>query len=746
MNRLKVFKMTKKCKIAIISTISVILALVIVYFILACVFVYNETYSQNEEMGFFGKATHSMTDVISGPPSFIWRKVVYNVTGSVSAENVKSGEDGFLFPVKNDSFDYRSDFLGEYTYTDEQYKKIADNLGKIRSVYEKNGADYYLYIIPNSQSVYDSLAPFGKTISENTRANGLVRYLKDNSEIYANILSDELKGVESDKILYHNTANELNDVGAYYICESIKSEMPNDIKKNSLEVDISKLEVLMTESDGRELTSCIALEKTVKNNTYNVDTSSLEKRYTTKENDGITVTSLKASQGVSGTSSVLLQVPSQAERSMLKSYFASTYTDLTVTPDLFLYDLSKSVSAVVQVIREDEIDILLDDAVAASYDGGGESGDETKKPTVYTAMSVERGTTVIFGTAEDGAVIEAKSGNNISSTVCYDGLFIVSVENSSKGISITAKKEGKSVSSPVSVNTSNVLAQSDNVIVGTGSRLYYTETIRDFTKQNTFSDKQLIYLQRQLNIQLSEIRKFTGKDTEMIILCAPNPATVYGKYELPEDIISRVSKKNTSRLELFTSKMSELDGITAIDISDIMIQNKDSGKLYYQTDTHWTELGAYYGYRAIMEKIAENHPLAAPYALDDFRIRYNEDIGGDLAGFLDIDKRIKENVPHLVLKEESKINESYDKPDTISRPEGVEDIVFTIDNAELPSAYMIRDSYAMQLIPQIGEHFSKLYAEEMWNYEIDYKALRELKPDYVIYVIAERNIGPVFMK
>ena len=99
-----------------------------------------------------------------------------------------------------------------------------------------------------------------------------------------------------------------------------------------------------------------------------------------------------------------------------------------------------------------------------------------------------------------------------------------------------------------------------------------------------------------------------------------------------------------------------------------------------------------------------------------------------------------------MLRSESQINEKYDKPDTISRPEGVDDIIFTVDNEDLPSAYMVRDSYAMQLIPQIGEHFSQLHAEEMWNYEIDYKVLRELKPDYVIYVIAERNIGPIFMK
>ncbi len=739
--------MSKKIKISVIASVSFVLLIAIVYFIIACVFVCKENYSQSEGMNAFQKITHSASDVMSGPPSLIWRKVVYNVTGSVSSENVKSGKDGFLFPVKNDMFDYRSDFLGKYLYTDEQYKQISENLKKISSAYEHNGTDYYLYIIPNSQTVYDGIAPFGDKISEDTRAGALVRYLDENTEVNVDILSEELKGAQSAHVLYHNTANEINRVGAYYIYDAIKSRMASDIKKNSAGVDIDDLEVTLTETDGKTLASCIGLEKTVKNNTYTVDLSSLDKRYNAEEKDGsVIITTLKESVGVTGTSSVLLQIPSQNERQMLKAYFASTYTDVTVTPDIFLYESSKYVSAVVHIIREDEVDILLDDSVVSSYNGGEDNGTETKKPKIYTSISPERGTTVIFGSAEDGAVIEAKSGNNTSSVVCYDGLFIISVDNGTRSINLTAKKDGKSVSSPVSVNPSNILSQSDNVIVGTGSRLYYTETIRDFTKQNTFSDKQLTYLQRQFNIQLSEIRKFTGKNTEMIILCAPNPATVYGKDELPENITSRVSSKNVSRLELFTEKMSELDGITAINIADVMIENKDIGKLYYQTDTHWTELGAYFGYRAIMEKVAEKHPLAAPYKLDDFKIRYNEDIGGDLAGFLDIDKRINERVPHLVLKSESSVNEEYDKPDTISRPEAVEDITFTVNNPDLPTAYLVRDSYAMQLIPQIGEHFSELYIEEMWNYEIDYKVLRELKPDYVIYVIAERNIGPIFMK
>ena len=88
----------------------------------------------------------------------------------------------------------------------------------------------------------------------------------------------------------------------------------------------------------------------------------------------------------------------------------------------------------------------------------------------------------------------------------------------------------------------------------------------------------------------------------------------------------------------------------------------------------------------------------------------------------------------------------YYKPDTISRPEQTADFLSKSSDRSLPTAYMIRDSYSMQMIPYIGEHFSKLYYEEMWNYEFDFDVLEELKPDYVIMVCAERNVGNLFMK
>ncbi|MOA07038.1 hypothetical protein D3C78_1267130 [compost metagenome] len=52
------------------------------------------------------------------------------------------------------------------------------------------------------------------------------------------------------------------------------------------------------------------------------------------------------------------------------------------------------------------------------------------------------------------------------------------------------------------------------------------------------------------------------------------------------------------------------DDNTLIDLSKLIISHKNSSQtpLYYKTDTHWNELGAWYGYEALKNKISITDP------------------------------------------------------------------------------------------------------------------------------------------
>ncbi len=734
--------MSKKTRKMVILTVAVIILLAIVYFSVAIACVYKENYSNDNETGFFQKLSHSAYGAVSeNTPASIFRKTVYNLTGTVSSNGVKNGKNGFLFPVKTDAFDYKKDFNGEYAYSEEELSKIANTLQNVESFYENSGADYHLYIIPNTQTVYDEISPFGDEISKNTRCVKLIEYINANTTVDISSLAEVINNY-TDYSLYNNTENSINPLGAYYVYDAIAQ----DVGKAFTPFNINDLEITKTETDGKELAERVGMKKTVKNITYTVDMSPLELKYAVAEKEnGITVTTAEKDSGIKGNTKLLLQIPSENERALLKPYFASSYADVVFTTNILAYE-SDGVDAVVHIVREDELDIWLDDVTSSSYGEIATDGIPTEKPQIYTALSVVRGSTLVFGKAEDGARIVGKCGGKPAETVCIDGLFIISVENGNNSdIMITAQMKGKGVSAPAYTSVPKKTTDPDNIITGSGSRLFYEQTLKDYTRKNAFSNNQLIYMDRNAKRLVDDVRKCTGKETEIIILCAPNPLTIYGDSDVSDRIKNSVVEENESRMSAFAKKMSEINGISVIDLTDEIKENENAGKLYYQTDTHWTEIGAYFGYRSLMQKIAEKYPNAAPYDMDDFDIKYTTDIGGDLAGFIGIEERIRESVPHLVPRFESKVNEFYEKPETISRPEAIDAFKLTANGDGLPTAYMVRDSYSMQMLPYTAEHFSELYIGEMWDYNIDKDVLKELAPDYVIYVVAERNIGNLFM-
>ena len=58
-----------------------------------------------------------------------------------------------------------------------------------------------------------------------------------------------------------------------------------------------------------------------------------------------------------------------------------------------------------------------------------------------------------------------------------------------------------------------------------------------------------------------------------------------------------------------------------------------------------------------------------------------------------------------------------------------------------PTALMLFDSYGFNLIPFIAEHFGTFVTQPVWHYNVDYSLVKKYKPDYVIELLAERDLG-----
>lgn len=63
---------------------------------------------------------------------------------------------------------------------------------------------------------------------------------------------------------------------------------------------------------------------------------------------------------------------------------------------------------------------------------------------------------------------------------------------------------------------------------------------------------------------------------------------------------------------------------------------------------------------------------------------------------------------------------------------------------ELPSAIIHRDSYSGQMYDILAERLDTTVYKSMWDYTVNLSQIKQMQPDYIIYLVAERNIGEVF--
>lgn len=672
----------------------------------------------------------------------LWSKIKYKYFGSFRSENAEQGKNGFLFPKKSadGKFDYVADRRGENAYSDAELEELKKVILQRKNVYAQVGTEYCLFIIPNSQTVYSEYVNDKKACGK-SRAEQLVEYLSK-SDMNVCLASLDADG---EYPLYNNTENTANILGGYYLYSSLMSCLPESVEKRARKITLDGVEIKTTYTKGKSLTDGTGLEKLIKNYDVYFSLSPFNEAYETEKPSGTDgCTKLKNEYRTTAAATcVFFQIPTQYERQLLQPFLSSSFTSTVYTVGQnYSETLIKEYkpSCVVTVLREDELYRLTDSDDIRSFDEVGQRDEKTATPTVTARTNRNRKTALLFGKAESGALIAATYDGYGTTCVCRDGLFILEVEmySLSEQVKITASVSGKLVSDPIYVTVKYSVASpsAESVIYG-GDMLYYASAMTEYKGENLFSDSELGAIKASAEKFVSSVRTLTGNDTKLALLVAPDPVTVYGSDSTND--IKNDCGENTRTKQLATL-FSDSDSVVMPYLAQVMAENKDLGKLYYQTDTHWSELGAFLGYYTLLSKIESDFPSVKPHYLDDFTVKITESCGGDLAGYLGVGDTVYENVPYLEKNFTSRINEQLYDTDTIGRAECTRRFTTTVSDSLLPTAYIMRDSYSSQLYPLLSEHFSTAFYEEMWKYTPDEQVLQTLCPDYIIIVITERNL------
>lgn len=266
----------------------------------------------------------------------------------------------------------------------------------------------------------------------------------------------------------------------------------------------------------------------------------------------------------------------------------------------------------------------------------------------------------------------------------------------------------------------------EDVIIGKQNWLFYSQEIPDFKGNNLFSTDELIIIKDHLEEQKKWLE---ARGIEYIFMVAPNKSSIYGDY-LPTYIKEKQQYKRIDQVVDFLKKQTD---IKVIDPRKELLSNKYRGNLYYKTDTHWNDLGAFVAYQELMQEIRKSFPNIHVSKLGDYSIEKNIYRGKDLAVMMYLPelqengvKLVRPNISYDLLKSDKKNVSLYINKDTT-----------------LPSAVFLRDSFTFAMEPYLGNSFSKVVYDDYLDFDFNTELIINEKPDIVVFEIVERYLDKI---
>jgi hypothetical protein len=222
---------------------------------------------------------------------------------------------------------------------------------------------------------------------------------------------------------------------------------------------------------------------------------------------------------------------------------------------------------------------------------------------------------------------------------------------------------------------------------------------------------------------------------------APEKSSVYP--ELMPETLRPVGPK--TRMDQLVEHMRRYTTVDVLDLREGLRRAKPEGRLYQLTDTHWTDPGAFVGYRQIAEFLSARYPGFHPLERSDFVCRTVDSPGGDLARILGMSRWLREE--RLTL-EPIGPRKAHPVPMTalMNRREywpTRRPLIKECDQAPVGRVVVIRDSFFNQLEPFFSEHFRRTVY--LWT-QFDAEVIAEEKPDLVVEEIVERILNRDFAR
>lgn len=312
-------------------------------------------------------------------------------------------------------------------------------------------------------------------------------------------------------------------------------------------------------------------------------------------------------------------------------------------------------------------------------------------------------------------------------------------------ITITASADQKKPSEPIEITAEynpECLTQENgwNVFISDSSHAFAELSFPDFEGKNLLSQSQIDSFVKRINDKTQALEQ-NVPECQLIYMIVPNPLTVYG-----DNPPANLKKSPITRLDQVIQAINQTDAV-ALDLREIMYQHRyDQFQPYLHTDSHWSEYGAYLGLSVLCDYICQDFPQAKIRPVQEYGFQNLPVTAGDMIYYLGAD-------PECVKQQAPFYNPSFDLPITAKKyldgslrmdfDATSSRITICNQNPDLPDCVVFRDSYGVALYEILPERFNNTSYYHTWGYNFDLNYIKKASPDYVIYIIAERNLESI---
>lgn len=247
---------------------------------------------------------------------------------------------------------------------------------------------------------------------------------------------------------------------------------------------------------------------------------------------------------------------------------------------------------------------------------------------------------------------------------------------------------------------------------------HYENLLDDSFGNKTITKEEVFTITQKIKAIRS---KLNSRGIQFILVVPPNKHRIYGE-NLPFQLV-----QNKTVLEQLKIHLSETIDFDILDLTELMLEKKMSQKMYYKTNTHWTDLGAFYGCQKLIDNVEDKLKTNITMVkLEDYQQVLKPIEESDLTTILQLN--VNEDVVYLE-KRLPKNAEFLDNEDNYLHFENV--------NGS-KKMLLYKDSFSNQTMQFLNETFAETWYTR--DYRIDYDYIDKVKPDIVVIEIIERNL------